>query len=223
MENQQPTGEAQNSQKKEWYKNWWGVIVAIIILPIFVIWYIWAKTQWSNKAKWIATAFVIIFSMGTIGSTGQDSTQTSNQKTTVSSPTQTQKAKDEALIVQQPEKKNIPYEVVLEWSINNGGKGERIVIDPKYLNFDNMTALGETLREDLKNERNAFVFVHTDKKSADLQGKMLENPTQSEMDYVGKHYVGSYTKNANSKMHEFTIFLNGIDDTSETTNKIITY
>jgi hypothetical protein len=220
MENQQPAGEAQNSQKKEWYKNWWGVIIAIMILPFFAIWYIWAKTQWSNKAKWITTVLIIIFSMGAIGSTEQDNNQS---QPTVSTPVAVQEAKNETPAIQQPEKKTIPYEVILEWSIPNGGKGERIVIDSKYLNFDDMTALGETLKEAMKNERNAFVYIHTDKKSADLQGKLSVNPTTAELDYIGKHYVGTYSKNANSKFHEFEIFFGGIDDTSEATNKIITY
>jgi micrococcal nuclease len=69
MKNQESVGEAQNIQKKEWYKNWWGVLIVIMILPIFAIWYIWAKTTWSNKAKWITTIIVIILSMGALGST----------------------------------------------------------------------------------------------------------------------------------------------------------
>lgn len=69
MENQRSAGETQNRQKKEWYKNWWGALIVIIILPIFAIWYIWAKTKWSSKAKWITTIIVIILSMGALGST----------------------------------------------------------------------------------------------------------------------------------------------------------
>ena len=61
--NQQPAGEAQNSQKKVWYKKWWGIIIAILFLPLFVIWYIWEKTSWSNKKKSWATMAVVVFSI----------------------------------------------------------------------------------------------------------------------------------------------------------------
>lgn len=62
----QPTGKAQNQKsvpKKEWYKNWWGVIIALLFLPLFAIWYIWEKTGWSNKKRGWATAAVIVLSL----------------------------------------------------------------------------------------------------------------------------------------------------------------
>ncbi len=218
MENQQPAGEAQNGQKKAWYKSGLGLVVAILFFPYFLLWYMWAKTDWNKKVK---IAITIVFAILNIVALASDDTNKNNQQ--AEQKPAVVENKYEAPAIQQPEKKTIPYEVVLQWSINNGGKGERIVIDPKYLNFDDMTALGETLKGDLKNERNAFVYIHTDKKSADLQGKLSTNPTTVELDYIGKHYVGTYSKNANSKFHEFAIFFNGIDDISEATNKIITY
>lgn len=63
----QPIGEAQNSQK-EWYKNWWGIIIALIILPIFAVWFIWAKTQWGNAIKVLATIGVVLITFAAVGS-----------------------------------------------------------------------------------------------------------------------------------------------------------
>lgn len=43
-----------NENQKEWYKKWWGIIVAILILPFFAAWYIWAKTSWPKVVKVIS-------------------------------------------------------------------------------------------------------------------------------------------------------------------------
>lgn len=118
--------------------------------------------------------------------------------------------------------KKIPYEVVQKWSIPDGGTGERIVIDPKYLNFDDMTALGQTIKDDMQNERSAFIFIHTDKKSATIQPN-IANATNADSAYVGKHFVGEYIKNANTGFHQFSIYLKGVDDSSAAINKIIKY
>lgn len=60
MENQQPTGEAQNSQKKAWYKSGLGLVIAILLFPYFLLWYMWAKTSWSKGVK-IAITIVFAF------------------------------------------------------------------------------------------------------------------------------------------------------------------
>jgi 4-amino-4-deoxy-L-arabinose transferase-like glycosyltransferase len=60
MENQQSTGETQNSQKKKWYKSGWGLVVAILLWPYFLLWYMWAKTNWSKGIK-ISITLVFAF------------------------------------------------------------------------------------------------------------------------------------------------------------------
>ncbi len=63
MENRlNPAGEGQ-SQKKEWYKNWWGIIIALIIWPLFALWYITKKAQWSDEKKGFAIIGVIILTV----------------------------------------------------------------------------------------------------------------------------------------------------------------
>lgn len=211
MENRlNPTGEG-NDQKKEWYKKPLGIVIAILLFPYFFLWYMWAKTNWNKSVKWTITGILIFF---TIRGIVNDSTI---------QPAQPSAQPQQQVVQKQPEQKRIPYEVVTKWNIPNGGYGQRIVIDSKYLNFDDMTALGETIKEDTKNDRNAFVFVHTDKKSAELQGKAMEITSEADLNYIGKHYVGDYKKNINSNFHQFSIFLKGVDDTSQETNKVITY
>lgn len=72
--NQQPAGEAQNSQKKEWYKKWWGVLIVLAIWPLFAIWYIIDKTQWDNSKKGLAIIGVLV--LATVMYTSNHSSET---------------------------------------------------------------------------------------------------------------------------------------------------
>jgi len=44
---------------KPWYKHWWGVILAILIWPFFLLWFIWAKSKKGTGFKFAATCGVI--------------------------------------------------------------------------------------------------------------------------------------------------------------------
>lgn len=52
--------EIATSKKQEWYQKPWGVVVAILILPFFVVWYAWAKSSWSKNIKIGATAGMLL-------------------------------------------------------------------------------------------------------------------------------------------------------------------
>ncbi len=53
----------QPSQNKPWYKQWWGILIVICILPYFFIWYIWSKTHWNKFAKVAGTAGLAIVAL----------------------------------------------------------------------------------------------------------------------------------------------------------------
>jgi len=40
-----------NSRSKPWYKHWWGIILVILIWPIFLLWFTWAKAKWPQLIK----------------------------------------------------------------------------------------------------------------------------------------------------------------------------
>lgn len=89
METQQLAGGA-NSQK-EWYKNWWGAIIALCILPIFAVWFIWAKTKWGKTGKVFATLGVLIitiFALGSNNSSDKNNNQPAPQAENQSQPAQ---------------------------------------------------------------------------------------------------------------------------------------
>lgn len=46
------------TEQKEWYKSTWGIIVAILFLPIFIIWYVWVKTDIHQGWKIAITAII---------------------------------------------------------------------------------------------------------------------------------------------------------------------
>lgn len=122
---------------------------------------------------------------------------------------------------QQISQKVISYEIVKRWTIPNGGEGKVILISPDNLNESDMVALGEKLKEDTKNDRNAFIFVFDDKTSANLRDKLLaDEATTAETDLYDKHFVGDYTKNGNTGYHQFSIYFDGVMGTNQ---KIVKY
>jgi energy-coupling factor transporter transmembrane protein EcfT len=48
-----------HTPSKPWYKHWWGIILAVLILPIFLIWLIWARAHWQTIGRIVATAGII--------------------------------------------------------------------------------------------------------------------------------------------------------------------
>jgi hypothetical protein len=109
------------------------------------------------------------------------------------------------------ELKKIPYEIVERWDIPNGGEGKSIVILQEYVNDSDMTILGETLRRDLRSDKNAFVFIFDDPYAASLRKDILnENMSQKDADFYDTHYVGQYTKNGNTGFHRYSIYLDGV-------------
>jgi len=75
---------AKEQQQKEWYKKWWGVILAICIWPGFLIWYAWAKSSWSKNIKVGATVvgvIGVILSLSITQSTPQTTAPSNSTKT----------------------------------------------------------------------------------------------------------------------------------------------
>lgn len=73
---------------KEWYKKPWGMVVAFLILPFFIIWYAWAKSSWNKLAKVGVTVLVVFIMMAALGS--QQPQQQQSKTTTIQSAKPTQ-------------------------------------------------------------------------------------------------------------------------------------
>lgn len=112
---------------------------------------------------------------------------------------------------QQPvEQKELSYETVKSWDIPNGGQGKTVLISRSYFNESDMNRLGEKLRDENKNQRNAFVSVFTDRRAAEMRDRVLSDElTAEEQVFYDQHYVAQYTQNANSKLKRYVIYYDG--------------
>ncbi|MFA5004340.1 MAG: hypothetical protein WC498_03645 [Candidatus Saccharimonadales bacterium] len=67
--------------KKEWYKHGWGLVVAILFFPYFLIWYAWAKSNWSKNLKIGLTSIIAIIMIPfTIAAATTKPADTNNQQ-----------------------------------------------------------------------------------------------------------------------------------------------
>ncbi len=106
-------------------------------------------------------------------------------------------------------KQFISYKIIKRWDIPNGGEGKVIAIDISHLNKKDMHSLGETLKKDTENDRNAVIFIFTSEKAALLRDK-IGKLNKSESDFYDKHFVGSYMRNINNGYHEYSINYDGL-------------
>ncbi len=97
----QPSEQGQNVQQKEWYKNWWGVLIALAIWPLFAIWYITKRTTWADDKKGFAIIGVIILAWLVYGNGKSSETKQPEQKQIPQQQAQTQAPVKE--VAQQPQ------------------------------------------------------------------------------------------------------------------------
>ena len=48
------------NEKKVWYKHGWGLVAAILFFPYLLIWYAWAKSNWSKNLKIGITSVIAV-------------------------------------------------------------------------------------------------------------------------------------------------------------------
>lgn len=58
-------GDESSSRRKEhtrkpWYKSWWGIVLVVLIWPIFLGWLVWRKKAWPTGAKVGVTALLAV-------------------------------------------------------------------------------------------------------------------------------------------------------------------
>jgi hypothetical protein len=81
------------SKQLNWSRTWWGILVIIFFLPVFIVWYVWAKTKWTENIKIIAStgvviAYIIILA---VASSSSSATITTSSKTALPSTISTSK------------------------------------------------------------------------------------------------------------------------------------
>jgi hypothetical protein len=220
MENRlNPAGEGE-SQKKEWYKKWWGIIIALVIWPLFAIWYISQKTKWNNTAKGFAIIGVIILTVLIYGGDKSES-KPKQSKVVVSENKQSQQPTEEKALTQeskteapqvnaaennqpvqvakQPEVKIPKYEIIHEVSGKryDGGKIYYVLIDPIKLS-------DSSFKDDIKNIINNI----TKEKGAKISVNIYDKKAALESSYDEESYLiaPSQKENMEAETHNVAIF-----------------
>jgi hypothetical protein len=83
-------------QQKEWYKRWWGIIIAILFWPYFLVWYAWAKSKWNKATKIAITVVIAVFMLPILGAVVSGPTTQNNN---------TASQNKEQKVVTEPEQK----------------------------------------------------------------------------------------------------------------------
>src|SRR3989344_2916531 len=155
------------------------------------------------KKRWVIV-LAVFFGIGLIGSMFDTSSR--------------QSPSPQAVETQEPQQKQISYQIIDRWAIPNGGEGKVIVISSDYLNETDMVALGEKIKNDTQNDRNAFISVFDNASAAALRNKVsADEATAAEQELYDKHFIAKYTKNGNTGFHEFVIFFDGVMGTNHRT------
>lgn len=120
--------------------------------------------------------------------------------------------------VTQVERK-IPYEVK---RVNQKvGILDFILINPQFVNTNDLTALGQELHSDYKSDSFVNISIYDDIKAVNIRSKVVfDEPTQSETELYDAHYVGQYNKNQNTGYESFAILQDG---SGKMVNKIINF
>lgn len=186
--------------------------LATSLLLLSIVGFVVSLKFFEKKARIIFGILIVVFFImfGASSDTSKTSTTTpkSEEKQTAQTSTLT------------PTPKQIDYVIYKRWDIPNGGEGKAVIIPLEYLNEADMPLVGEKLRYDTKNDRNAFIYVFTDKKAAEMRDKVLTDElSEKDRNFYDAHYVGQYTKNGNSGFHEFVIYYDGVMGSSSKTIK----
>ena len=161
-----------------------------------------AANQRSCLGCGCGVSLIGIFFIGYLGSQFRNHTSSDTEHGPQSSGAATESTKSPS--------KEVPYTVVDEWPIPNGGYGRVVLIDPTYRNEAELKRLGSVLQRDTRDDRNAFVFVFDDARAASLRKNVLsDSASDDELEYYHSHFIGTYFRNANTGHHELTILIDG--------------
>jgi len=115
----------------------------------------------------------------------------------------------------------IPYEVVETWDLPEG-KGNVIVIDPKYDDQVELQKLGKQLDEENKDNTFAYVSVFTNLSAASYRKIAFCTPgLDKDIAVYGKYFAALYTKGNGGA--SYTVFQDRLNCSGEAENIIIKY
>ncbi len=106
----------------------------------------------------------------------------------------------------------IPFQVIDQWEIPNGGYGKVIIIDHSNVNDYDMRLLGLQVMQGAINDKNAFYSIYDDIKAAQMRQYLADDKySNEELAFYDLHFVGVYDKNGNTGYHLYSFWLSGIN------------
>lgn len=57
------------------------IFLILVFLPIVLVWFVWKKTDWNKRSKWIATAGIVVVFLIVAVSSGKDTETKENAET----------------------------------------------------------------------------------------------------------------------------------------------
>lgn len=178
------------------------------------------KPFYKRWLVWVGAVSVLLLIISISGGSQPSANQTAAQAEQTATQPQVAANVNHPASVQQAQPKQISYQIVDRWTIPNGGEGKVVVISPDLLNETDMVALGNKLKSDTQNDRNAFISVFDNASAAALRDRVLaDKATTAEQNLYDKHFVGEYDKNINTGYHEFDIYFDGVMGTNQKTIK----
>ena len=104
----------------------------------------------------------------------------------------------------------VDYVVVWEHRHPNGsGYTKFIVIDSVHATEAHLRALGEQLRFDTRDVRNAILHVYSHRRAAAMFHD-LDRASKKDLAFYDRHFVAAYTRNASTGFHHFSFSSKGL-------------
>jgi hypothetical protein len=111
-----------------------------------------------------------------------------------------------------PPPRLVDYKIVEQWEIPNGGFVKLVVIEPSAANESSLRALGDELKYDTRDDRNAFIFVFSDARAVAMRPEAIRDAlSKKDARFYDRHFVASYSRNINTGFHQFSIMPKGLD------------
>lgn len=145
-----------STESKVWYKNWWGVVIAILIWPFFLIWYLWSRSERGTAMKVAGSLGILVLAIILVAAISNPEPKTNNSTAAVSKkPIDTTTSQKSIADVASLNAEVVPIlNPVLSDLSNQMTQGESYATQPKAANYNSAFANWKNEEVDKQNVAN---------------------------------------------------------------------
>ena len=191
-----------SQQQKEWYKKPWGIVVAILLLPFFIIWYAWAKSKWSKGIKiGVTVASLIIIGIAVSTSPKQETATKSQDKPLATEQSTTPAKTNDA---PKPTVTAPVYEIL---SSDKSNDLLRVTVYTTETADDKLIAMNDKLVADnKKGVTHLFIDYFNDKAAAKnyFDKQADDSLSEAQKDELYTHYIAKMVYNTSTNTKTLT-------------------